>query len=63
MMNNRECTDMCEMSYPEKMDVDDFIYQLMRDIENFKTNMKNLGIKDLYVEEWMKTFTAWKEME
>lgn len=54
---------MCEMSYPEKMDVDDFIYQLMRDIENFKTNMKNLGIKDLYAEEWMKTFTAWKEMD
>lgn len=62
-MNKRECTDMCEMSYPEKMDVDDFIYQLMRDVENFKANMKNLNIKDLYAEEWMKTFTAWKEME
>ena len=62
-MNNRDCTDMCEMQYPEKMDIDDFIYHLTKDINNFKTNMKNLNITDLYAEEWMKTFTAWKELE
>ncbi len=62
-MSERECTDMCEMCYPEKMDVDDFIYQLTKDIDNFKANMKNLGITEKYAEEWMKTFTAWKELE
>jgi len=62
-MNNRECTDICEICYPKKMDVDDFIYHLTKDIDNFKTNMKNLNITDLYAEEWMKTFTAWKELE
>ncbi len=55
-----------EMYYPEKVTVEEFIRILTRDKVNqsFITNMNNLDSipQERNVEEWIKTYAAWSEM-
>ena len=61
-MNERKCTDICEMTYDE-MTWDEFWEELQDNWPDFKENMDELGSKGGYPEDMIQTFAAWMDME
>ncbi len=57
---------MTERYYPNKVSVEEFIKIISNEeaLRNFVTNMNNLDQmpEERYPEEWIKTFSAWMEM-
>jgi hypothetical protein len=62
-MSERNCTEMCEMSYDEEMTWDEFWEELQENWPDFKENMDHLGNKGGYPEDMIQLFAAWMEME
>ena len=59
---SRQCDEITAIMYPDKMTVDEFARNIMRDFDNFIKNMKQIDAKNKYAEEWMTTLAAWMEM-
>jgi hypothetical protein len=55
--------EMTAAFYPDKMNVRDFIAEVIEGCEPFISNMEHLKCEDMYAEDWYVLFGAWLEME